>query len=265
MTTALATTSEADAIERVLISGDLEQLRPEQRIAYYRSVCESVGLNPLTQPFEYIKLNGKLRLYARKDCTDQLRKIHAISVAIVAREKVDEVYVVTARTSMPNGRQDESIGAVPLQGLKGENLANALMKAETKAKRRATLSICGLGMLDETEVDSVPSAQRVEVKAGPPKTLEEAVGEPKPSERMIKHPETGVEMSLLAFKLEMSGQLARAKSEKDCTDWYARWSEVLRPEADVFSGEEIKEIRHEYGRALKSGKAEDAKRAGKAA
>jgi len=27
------------------------------------------------------------------------------------------------------------------------------MKAETKAKRRVTLSICGLGMLDETEVE----------------------------------------------------------------------------------------------------------------
>jgi hypothetical protein len=33
-----------------------------------------------------------------------------------------------------------------------------MMKAVTKAKRRVTLSICGLGMLDETEVDSVPGA-----------------------------------------------------------------------------------------------------------
>jgi hypothetical protein len=30
------------------------------------------------------------------------------------------------------------------------------MKAETKAKRRVTLSICGLGLLDETEVETVP-------------------------------------------------------------------------------------------------------------
>jgi hypothetical protein len=30
------------------------------------------------------------------------------------------------------------------------------MKAETKAKRRVTLSICGLGMLDESEVESLP-------------------------------------------------------------------------------------------------------------
>jgi hypothetical protein len=56
---------------------------------------------------------------------------------------------------LPNGRQDESIGAVNIAGLKGENRANAMMKAETKAKRRVTLSICGLGLLDETEVETV--------------------------------------------------------------------------------------------------------------
>src|SRR3990167_4135540 len=31
------------------------------------------------------------------------------------------------------------------------------MKAETKCKRRGTLSLCGLGLLDETEVDSIAS------------------------------------------------------------------------------------------------------------
>jgi hypothetical protein len=48
---------------------------------------------------------------------------------------------------------------VTVGGLKGESKANAMMKAETKAKRRVTLSICGLGMLDETEVETIPSAQ----------------------------------------------------------------------------------------------------------
>ena len=36
-----------------------------------------------------------------------------------------------------------------------------MMKAETKAKRRVTLSICGLGMLDETEVETIPHAYPV--------------------------------------------------------------------------------------------------------
>ena len=38
------------------------------------------------------------------------------------------------------------------------------MKAITKAKRRTILSACGLGMLDETEADTIPGA-RVETVA----------------------------------------------------------------------------------------------------
>jgi hypothetical protein len=51
-----------------------------------------------------------------------------------------------------------STGAVSIVNVNGEARANAMMKAETKAKRRVTLSICGLGMLDETEVESIPEA-----------------------------------------------------------------------------------------------------------
>ena len=48
------------------------------------------------------------------------------------------------------------MGNMPLRSLKGDALANALMKAETKAKRRVTLSIAGLGWLDETELETIP-------------------------------------------------------------------------------------------------------------
>lgn len=146
------------SLEQVLIGGDLSKLNPSDRVLYYKAVCASVGLNPLTKPFEYITLNGKLTLYARRDCTDQLRQIHKVSIEIRAREIVEDCYVVTARASN-SIRQDESIGAVPIAGLKGDARANAMMKAETKAKRRVTLSVCGLGMLDETEVDSIQGAR----------------------------------------------------------------------------------------------------------
>jgi hypothetical protein len=46
--------------------------------------------------------------------------------------------------------------------LRGENLCNALMKAVTKAKRRATLSFCGLGdVIDESELETVRDVRRV--------------------------------------------------------------------------------------------------------
>lgn len=177
--------------ETVLLGGDLSQLAPQERLAYYSNVCASLGLNPLTRPFEYIVLNGKMALYARKDCTEQLRSNKKISVSIVARESVEGTYVVTARATMPDGRADESIGAVSIDGLKGEARANALMKAETKAKRRVTLSIAGLGMLDETEVETIPTAVSVVASTAAPKaeavlarmkpvTSPEATQEPEP-------------------------------------------------------------------------------------
>jgi hypothetical protein len=134
-----------------------------QRVAYYDATCRSLGLNPLTKPFEFLRLNGKLIMYARRDCSEQLRAIRGVSIAIVAREVVEDCYIVTARATDKAGRSDESIGAVPIAGLKGEARANAMMKAETKAKRRVTLSVCGLGMSDESEVESIPGAQRVPV------------------------------------------------------------------------------------------------------
>lgn len=171
MTTNIATATPggADVIEQVLIGGDLARLNPVERVTYYNRVCESLGLNPLTKPFDYITLNGKLTLYAKRDCTDQLRKRDAISITPVKAEHVGDCYVVTVAATTPDGRTDYATGAVPLKGLSGENLCNALMKADTKARRRATLSICGLGWLDETELDTIKDKT-------PPATLKARLG-----------------------------------------------------------------------------------------
>ena len=147
--------------EKVLVGGDLSKLSSQERLTYIGAVCNSLGLNPLTRPFEYINLSGKLTLYARKDATEQLRSLRGISIEIVSREVVEDTYVVTARAVDSSGRRDESIGAVSIGGLKGDAKANAIMKAETKAKRRVTLSISGLGLLDETEIETIPGAQPV--------------------------------------------------------------------------------------------------------
>jgi len=148
-----------EVMEKIVLSGDLSELNASQRAEYYTAVCRSLGLNPLTKPFEFLTLNGKLRLYALRDCTDQLRRLHGISIYITNRERMGDIYIVTARAKDRTGREDESTGAVPLGNLKGDALCNALMKAETKAKRRVTLSIAGLGWLDETELATIPEAQ----------------------------------------------------------------------------------------------------------
>src|SRR5207342_2343561 len=165
-------------VERVLLDGDLGKLSPAQRVTYYGKVCDTLGLNPLTRPFEYLVLNNKLTLYARREATEQLRHLHHVSLTIAAREVVEDTYIVTARAVLPDGRTDESIGAKSIGNLKGEARANAMMTAETKAKRRVTLSICGLGLLDETEVADIPvQAQHI---PRPPKPLPRPEPEPPP-------------------------------------------------------------------------------------
>ena len=157
------------AIERVIVAGDLSKLTPDERWNYYRGVCQSVGLNPFTQPFLYITLSGKLVLYATKGAADQLRSNHHISISQPHMDLTDGLCIVTVTATDRTGRTDSDLGIVPCENLRGDAKANAILKAVTKAKRRVTLSMCGLGMLDETEIETIPNAR--------PLPLEEAHGQ----------------------------------------------------------------------------------------
>ncbi len=144
--------SDAATIENVLVRGDLKDLTEAQRTEYYLQVCKSLGLNPSTRPFDYLVLNGKLQLYARRDAADQLRKINGISIEVVSRVHDGDLFTVHVRARDRDGRTDEDFGVVAFRGGATEIAANSVMKAITKAKRRVTLSISGLGFLDETEI-----------------------------------------------------------------------------------------------------------------
>lgn len=156
----LVKTDAQEIMEAVISKGDLSKLTPAERNTYYDETCRSVGLNPLTRPFEYITLQGKQTLYARRDAADQLRKIHGISIEIMRQELKDGLFIVHVRASDKTGRQDEDIGAVPMAGGAAEIRANQTMKAITKAKRRVTLSICGLGFPDETEIEDIAREEK---------------------------------------------------------------------------------------------------------
>jgi hypothetical protein len=164
--------TDMQAIDQIVISGDLSRLTPEQRVSYVNTVCKSLGLNPATRPFAFQNFQGRLVMYATKDCSEQLRKLHGVNIRITGRSSDTDtgIYTVTVRGVDKTFRRDEASGSVSIAGLRGSDLANAMMKAETKAKRRLTLSICGLGYIDETEVDdmqpsrpqAVQSSSRVE-------------------------------------------------------------------------------------------------------
>lgn len=205
MTQAVATQA-ISLLEQVVIGGDLSKLSSAERVSYYADVCKSVGLNPLTKPFDYINLNGKLVLYAKRDCTDQLRSLKRISVKIVGRELLGDIYVVTAQATS-DGREDESTGAVNVAGKKGDELANAYMKAETKAKRRVTLSIAGLGFLDESEVadidPTIATPERAVVQM--PRAIEKKDPKPEPKSDAQGCINT-TQIKMLRKKLEKAGK-----------------------------------------------------------
>ena len=160
MNTNVATANATEIMDAVISKGDIGKLTPQERSAYYSQVCRSIGLNPLTRPFEYLTLQGKTVLYARRDAADQLRKLNGISVEVVSKEVQGGLLTVHVRATDKTGRIDEDFGVVNIGQLKGEAAANAFLKAVTKAKRRVTLSISGLGFLDETEVEDIPIPAR---------------------------------------------------------------------------------------------------------
>lgn len=154
---AIDTETQTRVIESIVLRGDLSGLAPRDRARFYVTMCERLGLNPNAQPFAFLRLNGKEVLYATRGATDQLAAIHRINREIVDGPKVIDlagtklVYAV-CRASHPNGRVETATATVPLA-----DPMNVLMKAETKAKRRATLSILGLGLLDEMELETIPA------------------------------------------------------------------------------------------------------------
>lgn len=152
MTKATGTDGVFAIIENLIVAGDLSALTPKQRVDYYMGLCEHAGLDWVTQPFTYIYLNGKLVLYANKTCTEQLRDKRGIAITSLVPQRFDDIYVVVASGKNREGREDSATGVVSIAGLRGEALANAMMKAETKAKRRLTLSLGGLALLDESEI-----------------------------------------------------------------------------------------------------------------
>lgn len=168
-----------ELMERIIAVGDVVALTPEDRAHYLVRVAESAGLNPLSQPFDLIpSQGGKLKLYPNKSATDQLRKMYRLrTIMRSAREEPKGIYVVEVEVT-DGLRAETNIGAVPIAGLQGEALANAMMKAHTKAKRRATLDFVGLGLLDEIEIEVMRAdymARHAEPDVEPVGTIEARV------------------------------------------------------------------------------------------
>jgi hypothetical protein len=150
-----------DVINNIVLNGDLSKLSPTDKTAYYIYRCKNLGLDPATKPFDLLKLQGKEILYANKSCAAQLRALNKISTGVIDEREWNGLIIVKVRAWYPDGRQHEDEGFASLNNLSGDALGNARLKAMTKATRRAILHLCGLGELDESEVETIPGAQKM--------------------------------------------------------------------------------------------------------
>jgi hypothetical protein len=153
-------------IESALVAGDLSKLSEEQRVQYYLARCEAANLDPRSQPFDYIKRDGRLRLYANASAADQIAARRSLNIDILSREMTEgDIYEVVVRVRETGGRSTENVSCLYVGNLRGEALADARMKNVTKGRRRTILAHCGLGSLDEGEAE--PLAGTVQVEAAP--------------------------------------------------------------------------------------------------
>lgn len=148
----------------IMTRGDLGKLSTPERAQFLAMMAKSLGLNPLTKPVDLIPGQGGqgLVIYFNRGATDQLRAKHKVNLEVLERyNPTPSTYAVRIRATLPNGRQDESTGVVVLTpNMPPGEQANTLMRCETKAKRRATLSILGLSLMDESEMADIPLFQQ---------------------------------------------------------------------------------------------------------
>lgn len=149
-------TMSKEAMLALVSTGDLAKLTPDQRLDFYLYRCRQAGLDPGTRPFQFITLNNKLVLYAGREAADQISYNKGYTIWIKEKKvEADTILITVGIKDREGTREGEDMSAVYIKGLTGEALANAWMKAYTKAKRRAILSFSGLGLLDESEAASV--------------------------------------------------------------------------------------------------------------
>jgi hypothetical protein len=136
--------------------GDLTSLSADEKYQYCKLMAEKVGLEKEVAPFKILNLEGRQILYADKGTAEMLRKKHELSFTQPVYEREDNVLSCTLGIT-DGKRTDYDCGAVSIEGLGSVDYANAKMACMTKAKRRATLSFCGVGMIDESEFDTIQS------------------------------------------------------------------------------------------------------------
>lgn len=147
------------AIAEYFRSGNVAQLDDMEKDYVLNKLCERYGLDPILRPFDLLNLGGKAVFYMNASALNQLAAQKDLSREITELAIDEEKMVVkcVCEVSSPSGRSESATAWLSIGGYKrldpkapptrvlfeGEDLCNALMKVEAKAKRRATMAFFG--------------------------------------------------------------------------------------------------------------------------
>ena len=157
-----------ELFDKFILSGDVSGYSEAEKVGVLLTLCDKYDFDPIQRPFDVIRLpDGRAIIYANKTAAAIVSVRECVSLKIVDRTFVGDSYVVTVTATNNKGRSVDDDGVVALAGtrkdgtsyrLTGDMLTNKMMHATTKAKRRATLSIGGLGFLSDAEAESMVEA-----------------------------------------------------------------------------------------------------------
>lgn len=139
--------------QRAAMTGNLKALSNDERWQYYLAMCIHLDLDPVSRPFDWIDQEGRLTLYPNANCASQLADKMGLSFPEYKAETIGEVYIFRVK-AVADGRECWATGAVPM-GKSADQIARAIKKAETQAKRRAALSMGGLALTESDEIQEI--------------------------------------------------------------------------------------------------------------
>ncbi|MBL1176917.1 hypothetical protein [Pantanalinema sp. GBBB05] len=203
-------------IEKVIAeNGDLSRLTAVERKVYYLAMCDRYGLDPFSNPFDYLEGKGKsLKLYPNKRAAEAFGLKHNLSYKITEKSVSDGVAMVTV-TVTDGRRSTEDIGVVEINGY--INRADALKKAVSQARRRAILAWCGFS--PESDRENTISAEALD----PPVDIISAVPvtvhpEPEPFNREPYYAAIESDMKRLGWKKSTAVDFLKHSYQKATRD-----------------------------------------------
>ena len=133
-------------IARAMMRGDLRGLSKDGIAGVVAELARRMGVDPALAPIDVIQTReGKLVPYINARGAAELRKRHGLEV--VGMEVIKDrpgLVVMRATVRDPEGRTDMGVGACAYPEDRPREEEKAWMVAETRAKRRATMSAVGI-------------------------------------------------------------------------------------------------------------------------